>query len=142
DRSRRVRAEAGFFYYDYRDLQVSALTPFGQATTNATSAELYGMELQAHAKLGEQTNATLGAALLHAQFKRFPNATCSDFSGGGTFLYAPVTCDVTGNRLPLAPKLKFNLGVYQGFDLGKRGTLTLSGNLAYNSGYFAEPDNV
>ena len=142
DRSRRFRADANVFYYDYSDLQVSALTPIGQATTNATSAELYGLELQLDARLGQRTDVTFGAQLLHAQFERFPNATCTNFSAGAAVPYAPITCDVTGNRLPFAPEFKFNLGASHQISLGASGTLMLSGNLAYNDGYFAEPDNV
>jgi len=142
DRSRRFRADANVFYYDYSDLQVSALTPIGQATTNATSAELYGLELQLDARLGQGTDVTFGAQLLHAQFESFPNATCTNFSAGAAVLYAPITCDVSGNRLPFAPEFKFNLGANHRISLGTSGTLTLSGNLTYNGGYFAEPDNV
>ena len=142
DRSGRLRADANVFYYDYSDLQVSALTPIGQATTNATSAELYGLELQLDARLGRRTDVTFGAQLLEARFKRFPNATCTNFSAGAAVPYAPITCDVTGNRLPFAPEFKFNVGANHRVPLGRAGSLLLSANLAYNSGYFAEPDNV
>ena len=142
DRSRRFRADANLFYYDYSDLQVSAITPIGSATTNAASAEVYGLELQLDARLDRRTDVTFGAQLLKARFKRFPNATCTDFSAGAAIPYAPITCDVTGNRLPFAPKLKFNVGANHQVSLGRTGSLLLSGNLAYNSGYFAEPDNV
>ncbi len=142
DSSRRFRADANIFYYDYSDLQVSALTPIGQATTNAASAEIYGLELQLDARLGQWTDINFGAQLLHARFERFPNATCSNFVPGPALPYAPITCDVSGNDLPFAPDVKFNVGASHQVPLGKTGTLLLSGNLAYNSGYFAEPDNV
>jgi len=142
DRSRRFRAAANLFYYDYSDLQVSAATPIGSVTTNATSAEIYGLELQLDARLDQRTDLTFGAQLLHAQFNHFPNATCTDFSAGAAVPYAPITCDVTGNRLPFAPKLKFNVGAHHQLSLGAYGSLALSGNLAYNDGYFSEADNV
>ena len=142
DRSGGVRADASMFYYDYSDLQVSALTPIGQATTNATSAELYGLELQLDARLGRRTDVTIGAQVLEARFRRFPNATCTNYDTGAAVLYLPITCDVSGNRLPFAPELKFNVGASHEVSLGSSGTVLLSANLAYNSGYFAEPDNV
>ena len=142
DRTHRFRADANIFYYDYSDLQVSALTPVGQATTNAASAEIYGMELQLDARLGRRTDLSFGSQLLQARFKDFPNATCTDFGVAIGLPYLPATCDVTGNRLPFAPKLKFNLGASHEFSLGSAGTFELGGNLAYNNGYFAEPDNV
>jgi iron complex outermembrane recepter protein len=142
DRSRRFRADTTVFYYDYSELQVSAATPIGSVTTNAASAEIYGIDLQLDARFGQSTDLTLGAQLLKARFKHFPNATCTDFSADAVIPYSPITCDVTGNRLPFAPKLKFNAGANHQISLGRNGTLVLSANLAYNSGYFSEPDNV
>ena len=123
-------------------MQISALTAIGQATTNAASAKIYGLELQLGARLGARTDLTLGAQFLHARFNSFPNATCSTFTIGAGLPYSAVTCDVSGNRLPIAPRLKLNLGGTHRIPLGSSGSLRLSGNLAYNDGYFAEPDNV
>lgn len=103
DRSRRIRADASIFYYDYSDLQVSIVTPIGSTTTNAASAETYGMELQLDGRLSQRTTFTLGAQVLRARFKRFPNATCTDFSAAAAIPYTPISCDVTGNRLPMPP---------------------------------------
>ena len=142
DRSGSLKADANLFYYDYSDLQVSALTPIGQATTNAASAEIYGLELQFDARLDQRTDIGFGAQFLKTRFKSFPNATCTNFSTSAAVPYAQVTCDVTGNRLPFAPKFKFNFGASREISLGRIGSLLLSGNIAYNSGYFAEPDNI
>jgi outer membrane receptor protein involved in Fe transport len=49
---------------------------------------------------------------------------------------------VSGHRLPYAPEFKLNIGANQEIPLGGAGSLLLSGNLAFNSGYFSEPDNV
>jgi outer membrane receptor protein involved in Fe transport len=142
DRSGRFRADAGIFYYDYSDLQVTAITPIGSATINATSAEIYGVDVQLDARLADGMEVAVGAQLLEARFNHFPNAACTDYSADAPTPYAPISCDVTGNRLPFAPKLKFNIGASRRFGMGEIGDLILSGNLAYNSGYFSEPDNV
>jgi outer membrane receptor protein involved in Fe transport len=142
DSSRRLRADANVFYYDYSDLQVTALTPIGQTTTNATSAEIYGLELQLDARLGQRTDATFGAELLTAHYRSFPNAICTDFSANAASPYGSIPCNVTGNRLPFAPEFKFNFGANHRISLGRIGSLLVSGNLSYNSGYFTEPDNV
>jgi outer membrane receptor protein involved in Fe transport len=142
DGPRRWRADASIFVYDYSDLQVSAITPIGSMTTNATSADVYGGDLQLGARLDQRTDVKMGAQILTARFNRFPNATCTDYNANAVVPYAPTSCDVTGNRLPFAPKLRFNVGADRQLSLGKIGTLLLSGNLAYNSGYFSEPDNV
>lgn len=142
DRSGRFKADAAVFHYDYSDLQVSAITPIGSATTNATSAEIYGLDLQLGARLGERTDVTIGAQWLKARFNQFRNATCTDYDQDAPSLYLPVLCDVTGNRLPFAPKVKANLGASHQLSLGRAGSVLLSGSFAYNSGYYSEPDNV
>ena len=83
-----------------------------------------------------------GAQVLRARFNPFPNATCTDYSPDAAIPYAPLACDVTGNRLPFAPRFKFNAGASHEMPLDAAGTVVLSGNLAHNSGYFSEPDNV
>jgi iron complex outermembrane recepter protein len=142
DRTRRFRADASFFYYDYSDLQVTAITPIGSTTTNAASAKLYGAELQLDARPDPATDVTLGIQWMTTRYNRFPNASCTDYSLAAASPLLPISCDVTGNRLPFAPELKFNLGANRLISLGRAGTLLLSANLAYNSGYFAEADNV
>jgi len=142
DSAGRFRANGNLFYYDYANLQVSALTPIGQATTNAASAKIYGLELQFDAHVARDTDVTLGLQWLHAQFKRFLNATCTNYDTSAAVLYSPITCDVSGNALPFAPRFKANFGANHRLALGKAGSLLLSANLAYNSGYFSEPDNV
>jgi iron complex outermembrane receptor protein len=142
DRSKRFRAELNLFFYDYADMQVSALTAIGQATTNATSAKIYGAGLQLDAQLDRATNVTLGVQPLKARFGRFPNATCTNYDTSAANLYLSITCDVTGNRLPFAPKLKLNFGASHRLRLGESRSILFSGNLVYNSGYFSEPDNV
>jgi iron complex outermembrane recepter protein len=142
DRSRRLRADANLFYYDYSDIQVSAITPIGATTANAASAKVYGMGLQLDAQLDRDSDLTLGLQLLKTRYRSFPNAFCTNFDQDAVNPLAPITCDATGNRFPYAPKLKFNVGASRHVALGKMGSLLLNANLAYNSGYFAEPDNV
>ena len=142
DRSRRLRADANVFYYDYSDIQVSAITPLGAVTANAASAEVYGLELQLDAQLDHDTQVMLGLQSLKTRYKRYPNASCTDYDPDAVNPLAPITCDATGNRFPYAPKLKFNVGASRQVPLGGIGSVLLSGNFAYNSGYFSESDNV
>ncbi|RYD98773.1 MAG: TonB-dependent receptor [Sphingomonadales bacterium] len=142
DRSRRFRADANIFYYDYSDLQVSAFTQVGSTTTNAASAEVYGLELQLGVRPDRDTDVTIGAQLLKTRFKAFPNASCTNFSAGAATPYAPISCVATGNDFPFAPEFKVNAGISRQIPLGRIGSLELSANLSYNSGYYAEPDNI
>jgi iron complex outermembrane receptor protein len=141
-RSGRLSGEASIFLYDHSDLQVTAITPIGSMTTNATSAEILGLEVQLQARFDRRTEFSFGAQLLETRYRRFPNATCTDYDTDAPVLYLPISCDVTGNRLPFAPRLKLNLGGQRQIPLGRLGTLLLSGNLAYSSSTVSEPDNV
>lgn len=142
DRSQRVRVDASAFYYDYADIQVSAITALGNTTVNAASAKAYGLEVQLDARPDDRTSLAAGIAWQNTRYDHFPNASCINFAPGAPIPYPPMACDVTGNRLPFAPDLKLDLGATREVSLGQAGTLLLSGNLAYSSGYFAEPDNV
>jgi iron complex outermembrane recepter protein len=141
-RSGRLKGDLSVFHYDYSDLQVSAFTPLGSVTTNAASAKIRGVEMQVEQRLGEATGFTFGAQLLDARFNQFPNATCTNYDQAAAAPYAPMSCDVTGNRLPFAPRSRFNLGADHRVSLGDRGDLILSANLAYSAGYFSEADNI
>ena len=139
DRTHRFRADANIFYYDYSDLQVSALTPIGQATTNAI-AEIYGLELQLDARLGRRTDVSFGAQLLQARYKDFPTRPAPISARPSAFL----TCRSRATSPATAAiraKAKVQLRC-QPMNSGLGCTLLLSGNFAYNSGYVAEPDNV
>jgi iron complex outermembrane receptor protein len=142
DRSGRFSANASAFYYDYSQLQVSAFTPLGSMTTNATSAYVHGLDVQLDARPNAATGLTVAAQFLHARFGRFPNATCTDYSANAVAPFPPISCDASGNRLPFAPRFKLNAGADHDFSFGSFGSLGLTGNLAYNSGYFSEADNV
>jgi iron complex outermembrane receptor protein len=140
--SQLVSADINFSFSRYSDLQVTAVTPIGLVTTNATSATIRGAEIQLLVRPDSKSDITVGMQLLDARFDRFPNAACVDFSRNAPMPYAPITCDASHNRLPFAPRFKFDLGGDRRFGLGRLGAMILSGNLAYNSGYFSEPDNV
>ncbi|WP_332812501.1 TonB-dependent receptor [Sphingomonas sp.] len=142
ERSQRFWADASLFYYDYSDVQVSAITPIGSVTANAASAEVYGLELQLDARANRKTRFGLGAQFLQSRFKRFPNATCVNYGSSAPIPYAPFACDVTGGNLPFALRTKLSFAAHRNVALGRHGELVLSGSLAYNSGYFSEPDNV
>ena len=142
DGSQRFSADASVFYYDYSDIQVSAITPIGAATANAAAGQVYGLELQLGARLNAGTDFTIGLQWLKTRYTSFPNASCTNYAPNPVNPLAPMVCDATGNFFPYAPKLKFNAGANHELSMGRIGTLLLSANLAYNSGFFSEPDNV
>jgi outer membrane receptor protein involved in Fe transport len=104
-----------------RDLQISALTPIGQATTNAAAAELYGLELQLDARLARTTEATLGVQATRGPFPALPQRDLHQLRHrrGGALRADHLRRD----REPasFAPELKFNLGGTHAVSLGSSG---------------------
>ena len=137
-----LRANLSAFYYDYDDLQVSAFTALGSATSNATSAEVFGLGLEVDSEPMPDFTLSLGLQWLKTRFREFGNALCLDYSEDAAIPYAPTSCDVTGNRLPFAPRYRINVSTTQKISLNNAGALTVGGVFMYNSGYYSEADNV
>lgn len=131
----RLRLNATGFYYDYSDIQVNqalpAPDPVTGATTevgNAASARVKGIELEMQAApfAGLQLGANM--SLLDAEYRNFisPN---TEIEG------SPVV-DLSGNRLPRAPKFAATLSAQYSVDIGNAGTLSLQGDLYHQSRVF------
>jgi iron complex outermembrane recepter protein len=130
------RFAAAAFYSEYTDIQVNIqLGPSILAYQNAGAAEIYGVELEWAADLTENLNITAGAAWTEGEYTEFANAPISDGTN------APVTFgDVSGNRTTRTPELTANLGGTYTIPT-QAGSFAITGNVAYNSGYYPAPDN-
>lgn len=136
-----LRLDMSAYYYDYRDLQVSAVVPgpggIGRVTilTNAATAEIYGAELQAQLRVSSNFNLRAGVNYNHGRYKDFPNgpATTKDPVTGFNLLNQ--IQDFSGKQLVHSPDWTANLGGDYGIDLNNSGRLTVSGNLYYTSSY-------
>ena len=128
------------FKYSYKDLQVSARDPNGISVfANAAAAKIKGGEVEAVATLGRDTRLRLGMSYLDATYTAFPNAQVfiplPNFAGNAT-----ATQDVSGKRLPQAPKWTVNstLDHVQHFDGGDLG---LALNAYYSAKFYWESSN-
>jgi iron complex outermembrane recepter protein len=122
----RVRLNGSVFQYDYKDLQVQAfITPGVTDITNASDAEVKGVELELQAR--PTAALTVGATLnyLDATYKNFPAAPIT----GGTF-------DATGKRLNSSPKTSYTGFAQYEFGLGERGSLNLRGEYSWKDRQF------
>jgi iron complex outermembrane receptor protein len=135
---RKIRINAATFYYNYKNIQ---LTAFNNAITtifNAASAKIYGLDLDAQFAPTRELTFTLGASLIHDRFGDFPGATFSVPRGtGGNVL---TTGNARGNRLPTTPDWTINVGA----DYKKEvsfGEFALSLNYFHSDGWAAEADN-
>ncbi len=119
----RVTLNASVFYYDYKDLQVSAfITPGVTDITNASDASIKGLEVELVTRPAE--GLILGGSLtyLDATYKNFPAAPIT----GGSF-------DATGKRLNSAPKWSYTAYAEYNLDLGDAGTAFARGEYGYKS---------
>ncbi|MGK2911801.1 MAG: TonB-dependent receptor [Sphingobium sp.] len=136
---RRVTLNAGGFYYKYKNLQViTFINGLSPTTTNGARAELYGLDVDFKARLGDDVELSGGFEYLHTKFSSYPNASISTPRPTGGVLIQPGSA--TGNRLPLAQEFVGTIA----FDYSKPvGNVNTHFNLTgtYNSDYFMEPDN-
>ena len=90
----RLRFNATTFYYKYSDLQVFRFTANGQQfIENASNAEVYGLELEAQARITPHWELTASTGLLKSKYKNFVRGTEN----------------LSGNRLIGSPNLEWNL---------------------------------
>jgi iron complex outermembrane recepter protein len=138
-----VDLSAAAYYYDYSNIQVSALSLInGVALTqiqNAASARVYGSDIESAVRFSENIKLSAGLSLLDAKYNSFPNASVlvpnADGLGNRT-----VVVDATGSYLPKAPTMTLNLTPIYNTELAG-GNLNLSATVYYSAKYFFEPTN-
>ncbi|MEJ6010042.1 TonB-dependent receptor [Novosphingobium aquae] len=154
---RGVTVDLSAFYYDYKNLQVSAYLAGRANILNAANSEIYGLDGQVSFRVSDSFSLNAGAAWTHARYKQFNNAPvytpCSVFPAGSgancldaavlnngiTFLVIPTTLkNVTMQRTP-----EFTAAVGARYStLVADGKLDLSGNLYYSSKFFFGPSGI
>jgi iron complex outermembrane receptor protein len=96
--AKRLRLNAGFFYYDYNDLQVFTTVNVSPSVIitildNAGTAQIYGSEIELEATPFAGLYIALGAEFLHTELTRYTNVAGIDY---------------TGNELVFAPGVSLN----------------------------------
>ncbi|MEM1049023.1 MAG: TonB-dependent receptor [Pseudomonadota bacterium] len=99
----RFRYDAGAFYTDVRDKQITETVPGGiQRISNAARVAIYGAEATAEVDIVQNWSVRAGIGLQHAE--------AVDFQTAAGFP-VPVPVDFSGNDLPLAPNLTYRFGL-------------------------------
>lgn len=129
---KRLRLNATAFYYDYSDIQffqaLSAPDPETGATTevaNAAAAEVKGLELELALAPFEGLQIGLNAALLDARYK--------DAMAPNTELPDNPVVDLSGNRMPQAPKFAGSLSARYSWPVGNLGVLAVQTDVYHQS---------
>jgi len=155
--NRKLSFESAFFYYDYRNLQISLYDGFAAIIANAASSKVYGIDGQLRYSLSDSFSVNLGGTWLHARYKRFdlapiytpcltlPDAFdpggCADFLGGAVESFPIVPTELRNVTMQRSPEFTGNLGATYKTELGG-GELQLSGNLYYSSKFFFGPSGI
>ncbi|MFU8817891.1 MAG: TonB-dependent receptor, partial [Pseudomonadales bacterium] len=125
----RVHLNGALFYYDYRDLQL--FTPLAvdglpvPVARDTADASVLGAELELQAVVDERMFVRLGVGYLNAEYRSF-------VSGGQR---------LSGNDLPLSPRLSFNALVRYQMPVNGNATLTWQGDVGYQDDVFFEARN-
>ncbi|MBP7337390.1 TonB-dependent receptor [Niveispirillum sp.] len=137
-----IRLDLSAFYYDYKDIQVSAFLGVQSIIRNAAQSQIYGLDAQLSADLGRDLELTLGAAYTHAEYDRFTNAIAYiqnlDPTSARYGLFTATNTDATGNRMMRSPRMTANAGLTY-HTMVAEGDMTLNANLFYTSKFFFDP---
>lgn len=126
---RRLRLNAEIFYYDYRDLQVSAFNQASGAAVNynVPKSANYGAQVDVAFRVFSHTTLDGNVGYLHAKIKKgiLPPAAVFTCGVGSTI---PIQLcsgnnliDYSGYTLPDAPTFSGSFAVIQEFDVGNGG---------------------
>jgi len=128
----RVRVNAAAFSNDYRDLQVqSFIRPGVVDVSNAGSATIRGIEIEATAKVGRGLQLAGHVSWLDATYSRY-----SAFVPGRA-----TRLDAAGNRLNNAPGWSGGGSAVYEFATGRAGTASVRGDVSWQSHVFFTPVN-
>ncbi len=134
----RVRIGASAFYSDFKDLQVGQIVNLQSVLTNAAQAEIYGVEAEVAVQATDAFEFGGSAAYLHANFTSFCTAdpTLPDIAPQAGCTDAANPVNLSGFRLPRAPRFTTSGYAAYGFDLGSAGTLRARADARYQSRTF------
>jgi iron complex outermembrane receptor protein len=144
---RKLRVNISAFKYDYKDLQVQALTGIGLVTiANAATAGVKGFEIETTAKPFPGLQVGVNYAYLDARYKSFPNAALGAtltpyLTGDPRFTPATRTYNASGNRLNAAPEHSLSANAQYDYDIGP-GSLFVRGEYYWQSRAHYDASNV
>ncbi|QKS01110.1 TonB-dependent receptor [Sphingomonas sp. CL5.1] len=109
---------AATFYYDYKDMQVSAVDVLSNQTkaVNAEKARTYGAELEMTFHPIPAWRLSVSGAYLNAKFTRFDNAPYFEQVGGGS--WQTVARSANDTWMPRSPKWTANIATSYDIDIG------------------------
>ncbi|WBX83755.1 TonB-dependent receptor [Sphingosinicella microcystinivorans] len=137
---RRTRMNISAFLYNHKDVQVSVINVArgGQVIENAASARGKGVEFDLSHRVNDWLTVSGGAAYLRAEYRSHPNAQAYLIARDGAGIpvgYVSGIEDLSGYRLPRAPKLTLNGGADINIPVNSDWNARLTPTIRYTTGY-------
>ncbi len=120
------------FHYDYTDLQTAQIIGITYSITNAASAKIDGIELEATVRPTRGFQIDGHGSLLDARYGDYTNFDPINAAAG--------LQDLSGRRLNRAPRVSGTLGMQYATGVGS-GELRMRGEMTYTSSYYFRPFN-
>jgi iron complex outermembrane receptor protein len=115
-------------------------------TTNAATSRIYGADVEVTARLSDEFSISANMEVLDAKYQNYPNAplnvTILNPDGSACLCgFATGTGDLSGGRMPLAPKLTFSISPEYKTEISA-GLITLSAHLYYSSKFSGQSSPI
>ncbi|MFW2829195.1 TonB-dependent receptor [Sphingomonas sp. ID0503] len=138
--NRAIRFNIAAYYYDYKDIQVTAYGAAGASITrNAAAARIYGLDGDLTFQLTPDFDVTLSGAYTNAKFKSFPDAIGfqQDLNPANATYGQFLAINIPADDFPVqrSPKFAGSIGANYHVDVAG-GKLALNGNLFYTSRFY------
>lgn len=139
---RRVRLNPSFFYYDYKDVQVTTFTAQSLPVfVNGPSAKLYGLDVDLVVQPVERLTFRGALVIMHHRFGDFPGAPFVIPNPAPTPGSVQVIGNAKGNRLPYTADWSGTIAADYVVPTSF-GKATLSATYNHSDGFFTEVDNI
>ena len=133
----RLSVTGSGFYYDYQNIQLNILNPVNSATflVDGVEAEVLGAELSFDWTPTDTTRISIGGTLLDHEYK-------SDGLIPATNTTPEIVAPINGNDLAMTADFVGSVSIDQEIPLGNSGSVFVGANARYNSGFWADQDNL
>jgi iron complex outermembrane receptor protein len=142
---RRLRFNLSGFYYNYKNIQLTAIENAITRIYNAAKGRVKGADLEiiAAPPMAEGSlEVRAGVSYLDGKYNKFNiNGVCYTPRPAPEGGNSSALCNLTGKNMIRTPPVTVNLAVDYKIPVGDAGDLGFNVSSYFNSGYYFEPDN-
>ncbi len=132
----RVRLDLSAFHTRYKDLQLTQIVGGGVSLANAAAADIFGVEAEATALVGEYFDLRASLGYLDATYDDFPGCQAP-----GATAPERIVANCAGRHLNLAPEWTASLDIQFRYPIDRIGELVLQGSWNHRGRVYFEPQN-